>query len=78
MNNRRMLRRRTLCAFAGVALAAPSRAPGGPSLTRRRLDAAWNIKHLDLGGFDLRFQHPGRNMSRFVGLTMIGRNRFIR
>ncbi len=52
----------------------------GRNLTRKAfLDAAWSIKHLDLGGFDLRFQHPGRNASRFVELTMIARNgRFIR
>jgi len=52
----------------------------GRNLTRKAfLDAAWSIKRVDIGGFDLNFQQPGRNASRFIELTMIGRNgRFIR
>jgi len=52
----------------------------GRNLTRKAfLDAAWSIKRLDIGGFDINFQQPGRNASRFIELTMIGRNgRFIR
>ena len=52
----------------------------GRNLTRKSfIDAAWNIKRLDLGGFQLNFIAPGRNASRFVELTMIGRGgRFIR
>jgi branched-chain amino acid transport system substrate-binding protein len=43
------------------------------------LDSAWAIRRLDLGGFELNFLQPGRNASRFVELTMIGRGgRFIR
>ena len=42
----------------------------------------WNVRingALDLGGFELNFQQPGRNASRFVELTMIGRGgKFIR
>ncbi|HEY0856624.1 MAG TPA: ABC transporter substrate-binding protein [Albitalea sp.] len=52
----------------------------GRNLTRKSfLDGAWSIRRLDLGGFELNFQQPGRNASRFVELTMIGRSgRFIR
>ncbi|HEX6706333.1 MAG TPA: ABC transporter substrate-binding protein [Albitalea sp.] len=52
----------------------------GRNLTRKAfLDAVWGIKRLDLGGFELNFQQPGRNASRFVELTMIGRGgKFIR
>ena len=52
----------------------------GRNLTRKAfLDSAWSIRRLDLGGFELNFQQPGRNASRFVELTMIGRaGRFIR
>jgi hypothetical protein len=46
----------------------------GRNLTRKAfLDSVWSIKRLDLGGFELNFQQPGRNASRFVELTMIGR-----
>ena len=39
----------------------------------------WNIKRHDLGGFEVNFTEPGRNASRFVELTMVGRDgRFIR
>lgn len=43
------------------------------------IDAAWNLKKHDLGGFELNFTEPGRNASRFVELTMVGKGgRFIR
>ncbi len=43
------------------------------------IDTAWSIKRYDLGGYELNFEQPGRNASRFVELTMIGRSgRFIR
>ncbi len=43
------------------------------------IDTAWSIKRYDLGGFELNFEQPGRNASRFIELTMIGRGgRFIR
>ena len=52
----------------------------GRNLTRKAfLDSVWSMHRLDLGGFELNFQQPGRNASRFVELTMIGRGgRFIR
>jgi branched-chain amino acid transport system substrate-binding protein len=52
----------------------------GRNLTRKAfLDSAWSIRRLDLGGFDINFQQPGRNASRFVELTMVGRaGKFIR
>ena len=43
------------------------------------IDTVWSIKRYDLGGFELNFDQPGRNASRFIELTMIGRGgRFIR
>lgn len=43
------------------------------------IDAAWNIKKFDLGGFQVSFSEPGQNASRFVELTMVGRSgRFLR
>jgi branched-chain amino acid transport system substrate-binding protein len=52
----------------------------GRNLGRKAfLDAVWSIRRLDLGGFEVNFQQPGRNASRFVELTMIGRGgKFIR
>jgi hypothetical protein len=52
----------------------------GKNPTRRAfIDTAWSIKRYDLGGFELSFEQPGRNASRFIELTMIGRGgRFIR
>lgn len=43
------------------------------------IDAVWKIRRLDLGGFELGFGQPGSNASRFVELTMVGRDgRFVR
>jgi len=43
------------------------------------IESAWALKRYDLGGFDVNFDQPGRNASRFVELTMIGHaGRFIR
>jgi ABC-type branched-subunit amino acid transport system substrate-binding protein len=52
----------------------------GPQLTRAAfLDALWSLKRVDLGGFDINATEPGRNASRFIELTMVGRGgRFIR
>jgi len=52
----------------------------GKNPTRKAfIDTAWSIKRYDLGGFELNFDQPGRNASRFIELTMIGRGgRFIR
>jgi ABC-type branched-subunit amino acid transport system substrate-binding protein len=52
----------------------------GPRPTRAAfVDAAYGIRRFDLGGFDVSFAEPGRDASRFIELTMIGRDgRFIR
>jgi branched-chain amino acid transport system substrate-binding protein len=52
----------------------------GPQPTRTTLmDGLWGLKRLDLGGFEINATEPGRNASRFVELTMVGRGgRFIR
>lgn len=43
------------------------------------IDAGWSLKRHDLGGFEVSFSEPGRSASRFVELTMVGRDgRFIR
>ncbi|HSV46008.1 MAG TPA: ABC transporter substrate-binding protein [Ramlibacter sp.] len=43
------------------------------------IDSTWAMKKHDLGGFEVGFTEPGRNASRFVELTMVGRDgRFIR
>jgi len=43
------------------------------------INSAWALKRFDLGGFDVNFDRPGRNASRFVELTMISHGgRFIR
>lgn len=43
------------------------------------VDATWKMKRQDLGGFEVQFTEPGKNASRFVELTMVGRGgRFIR
>ncbi|MED5620159.1 ABC transporter substrate-binding protein [Ideonella sp. BN130291] len=52
----------------------------GPKLSRAAfIDAVYGLKKLDLGGFEIGFHEPGRNASRFIELTMVGRNgRFVR
>jgi branched-chain amino acid transport system substrate-binding protein len=43
------------------------------------IDATWNLRRYDLGGFEINFSEPGRSASRFVELTMVSRTgRFIR
>lgn len=43
------------------------------------IDAAWNLRKWDLGGFEISASTPERNASRFVELTLVGRDgRFIR
>jgi ABC-type branched-subunit amino acid transport system substrate-binding protein len=63
---------------ARVFVEALSRA--GRNLSRERfIDSMWNIKRHDLGGYEVNFTEPGKNASRFVELTMVGREgRFIR
>ena len=43
------------------------------------IDATWALKKWDLGGFEINASTPERNASRFVELTLIGRDgRFLR
>lgn len=43
------------------------------------IDATWALKKWDLGGFEINASTPDRNASRFVELTLIGRDgRFLR
>lgn len=43
------------------------------------IEASWNLKKWDLGGFEVSASTPERNASRFVELTLVGRDgRFIR
>lgn len=43
------------------------------------VDALWNLRKWDLGGFEINATTPDRNASRFVELTLVGRDgRFIR
>ena len=43
------------------------------------IDAAWSLKKWDLGGYEINATSPERNASRFVELTLVGRDgRFLR
>ena len=43
------------------------------------IEASWNLRKWDLGGFEVSASTPERNASRFVELTLVGRDgRFIR
>jgi branched-chain amino acid transport system substrate-binding protein len=47
----------------------------GPNLTRANfIEAAWNLKRHNFGGYEIGFDRPGTSASRFVELTMVGRN----
>lgn len=52
----------------------------GPAASRAQfIQAVWALKQYDLGGFQVGFDQPGRNASRFIELTMVSRDgRFIR
>lgn len=52
----------------------------GSKLTRESfIDATWNLKRLDLGGFELSPTEPGRSASRFIEMTLVNRQgRFIK
>lgn len=52
----------------------------GRNPTRKAfIQAVWNLKRYDLGGFEVGFSQPGRNASRFVELTMVTNGgRFLR
>lgn len=63
---------------ARVFVEALTRAGRNPS-RERFIEATWSMKRFDLGGFEVGFSEPGRNASRFVELTMVGRDgKFIR
>lgn len=38
------------------------------------IDSAWNLKHYDLGGFEVNFSEGSPSASRYVDLTMVGPN----
>jgi len=58
-----------------LALARSGRNPS----RERFIESTWAIKRHDLGGFEVNFSEPGKNASRYVELTMVGRDgRFIR
>jgi len=43
------------------------------------IDATWSLRKWDLGGFEISASTPDRNASRFVELTLVGRDgRFLR
>jgi len=47
----------------------------GRSPTRSAfIEAAWSLKHYDLGGFEVSFNEGAPNASHFVELTMVGRD----
>jgi ABC-type branched-subunit amino acid transport system substrate-binding protein len=51
----------------------------GPLKRPSFIDAAWGLRRLDLGGFEIGFDKPGGNASHFVELTLVSRGgKFIR
>lgn len=43
------------------------------------IDTTWALRRLDLGGFEVGFERPGRSASKFIELTLIGRSgKFVR
>lgn len=63
---------------ARVFIDALQRAGKGPTRAAF-IDATWNLKKMDLGGFEINASVPERNASRFVELTLVGRDgRFLR
>lgn len=47
----------------------------GRNVTRSTfIEAAWNLKRYDLGGFEVSFNEGAPNASRFVEITMVGRD----
>jgi ABC-type branched-subunit amino acid transport system substrate-binding protein len=62
---------RTFCEALQRAGKNPSRAAF--------IDATWSLKKWDMGGFEINATEPGQNASRFVELTLVGRDgRFMR
>ena len=66
--------------YINARVFAEALARAGRNPTRAAfIDATWNLKKWDLGGFEINASTPERNASRFVELTLVGRNgRFIR
>lgn len=66
--------------YINARVFAEALARSGRNPSRERfIEATWNIKRHDLGGFEVNFSEPGKNASRYVELTMVGRDgRFIR
>ena len=63
---------------ARVFAEALQRAGRNPTRTAF-IEASWNLRKWDLGGFEVSASTPERNASRFVELTLVGRDgRFIR
>lgn len=63
---------------ARVMVEALKRA-GSPLKRSSFIDAAWGLRRLDLGGFEVGFDKPGGNASHFVELTLVNRGgKFIR
>jgi branched-chain amino acid transport system substrate-binding protein len=51
----------------------------GPLKRASFIESTWGLKRLDLGGYDINFEKPGRSASKFIELTLIGRaGKFIR
>lgn len=56
------------------AFAVALKRAGASATPKSFIDSAWTIKRHDLGGFDLTFSDPSRGASKYVDLTMVGRN----
>jgi ABC-type branched-subunit amino acid transport system substrate-binding protein len=52
----------------------------GPNATRASfIQSTWGMGRVDLGGFDVRFTEPGKGGSRFIELTLVGKDgRFVK
>jgi len=51
----------------------------GPLRRASFIESTWGLKRLDLGGYEISFEKPGRSASKFIELTLIGRSgKFIR
>jgi branched-chain amino acid transport system substrate-binding protein len=63
----------------GRAFAEALRRAGRGATRASFIDSTWGMTRYELGGFDIAFTQPGRGASRFVELTMVGRDgRFVR
>jgi branched-chain amino acid transport system substrate-binding protein len=64
--------------FNAKAFAAIAGRVSGALSGKAIIEAAWATRQLDLGGFEVNFNQPGSAASRFIELTMISRNGFVR